>query len=275
MSSVNVEVSFYGPFVFVMGPETVRIYGPRCEGHLASIQTDVDEKALKGCGPDKQYPTEYVLRNKIDERLSYGLSGAKSMGCGNPADIILVESWRKREEPILADCHFQLEVARPDCFVGLISDFISIVEHDLPFPGKGEFVRKATAMRFYYCGLDSSTKLQVVKTEGEEPSVITEIDLNPISPQTHIPITFRYSSNSIFDEDHQDAEECFMRMRALFPALGAWKVSFDAPEPAPPGQFPVMRMGGDCKAAQIMFVSYEDKDRWLPGSAVKPPSSPS
>jgi hypothetical protein len=273
MSSVTVEVSFYGPFVFVMGPETVRIYAPRCAGHLASVQTDVDEKALTGCGPDKQYPSEYVLRNKVDGRFSYGLSSAKSMDCGNPEKVILVESWRKLEEPELADCHFQLEVARPDCFVGLITDLISIVEYDLPVPGKGEFVQKATAMRFYYRDLDPSTKLQVVRTEGNEPGPITEIDLNPIPPQQHVPITFRYSSNSIFDQNHQDAEECFTNMRALFPAIGAWKVNFDVPLPVSPGHPGLLRMGGDCKAAHIMFVSFDDKERWLPGSAVKQPSS--
>jgi hypothetical protein len=276
MDGVNLEVSFYGPFVFTVGPETVRAYVPRCEGHLASVQTDVDEKALLGCGPDKATPVEYKLRNLLTKEMDYGASGARLMQCCNPQEVILVESWRKLDEPGLEECYFQLEVPRPDFLAGLIADDISIVEYDLPEPGNGSFAKKATAMRFYYTNLDPATKLEVVQTVGEAPRQITVLDLRPPYPQRHAPIAFRYTSNSIFDPDHRDAEECFMRMRALFPALGAWKVDFDdAPISTPPSQPKphLLRMGGDCKSSPIVFVTYEEKERWLPGSAVKPPSS--
>jgi hypothetical protein len=130
-------------------------------------------------------------------------------------------------------------------------------------------------MRFYYTGFDESD-LNLVVLAGVKPGdIITRVKMSPCPPQTHVPITFRYTSNSIFDSDHDDAEECFMRMRSIFPGLGSWTADFDF-ENKKKRFFQTIegtqeRLGGDCKAAAIMFVPLDEKKEWLPGKVHEPP----
>jgi hypothetical protein len=49
MSNVAFEISFYGPFVHELRDDTIIVSAPRCEGHLAYVQTDFAERALDVC----------------------------------------------------------------------------------------------------------------------------------------------------------------------------------------------------------------------------------
>jgi hypothetical protein len=116
-------------------------------------------------------------------------------------------------------------------------------------------------MRFYYA-IDPEDTFELMHNHSKNPIIRAKI--NSDLPQSHVPITFRYTSNGIFDPDHQDAEECFMRMRALFPPLGAWAASFDVDD----GPH-VLKAGGDCKASAIMIAGQTEKERWLSNNKSK------
>jgi hypothetical protein len=261
MSAVTLEISFYGPFVYELSSNSLQITAPRCPGHLASIYSDTDEKALLGCGPDKKTPYHYALQHIKQISIAEPAENAElDTTCINPENIILVETWRKRASPKPKNHHFQLDLPRPDSILGLIPDLVTYVEYDLNSAPRSSAAKRATAMRFYYTRFDQSDTFELVELAGDKPGLITKVEMNCASPRTHIPITFRYASNSIFDLNHDDAEECFMRMRAIFPSLGSWTADFDFGENRL--KTALEKLGSDCKASAIMFVPLDDKKRW-------------
>ena len=246
------EISFYGPFVHELRTDTVVISAPRCEGHLAYVQTDDLERALEGCLADRKDPCQYELQDEKGNVHFY----CGSANPGNGINIITVDTGRKAEKdgPDLPDCHFQLVVPRPDYISGAIPDPLKFIEYDLPDPPHQDD-HFATAMRFHYCNIPQGTKLGLCQVIGPHKGDSLEIDVTATTPKTHVPLMLHYGGSGIFDEDHQDAEDCFMRMRALVPPLGAWKPDFNP-------KIKIVKRGGDCKAAQIMFQSRDDMSRW-------------
>jgi hypothetical protein len=77
--------------------------------------------------------------------------------------------------------------------------------------------------------------------------------MNAPKHENYVPLIFRYSSNSLFDSDHTDAELCFEEMRSLFPPLGAWAVNCEESTDA---------HASDCKAAQIVFLTINELNQW-------------
>jgi hypothetical protein len=251
MDNLKLEVSFYGPFVYEHNGNILVVTAPRCPGHLASVYSDSDEKALDGCGPGQTIPFLYQLKH-----VRPGLPTPCISSFKNAAEAIIVESSRCPVRPRETDCYFRVELPCPENIVGLISDFISYVEHDLPGSPATIAKKKATAMRFYY-SIGPKDIFELV--EHRNPNApITGVSIDYHLPQSHVPLTFRYTANGIFEKDHQDAEECFMRMRALFPRLGSWSVTFDVYD----GPH-LLKGGGDCKAAAIIIADKATKDRWL------------
>ena len=163
MSTVTLEISFYGPFVYELLEEKLLITAPRCPGHLASVHSDTDEKALPGCASDKKTPYHYVLTPVRQ------IPNAPDPKCVNEASIILVESWRKKASPLPGDHHFQIDLPRPDHILGLIPDYITYTEHDLDTAPVSSNVKRATAMRFYYTRFDQSDVFNLIETAGDHP----------------------------------------------------------------------------------------------------------
>jgi hypothetical protein len=252
MAKLTLAISFYGPLVYVFQKKTVRIYAPQCSEHLASIQTDAEEKALDGRTPDSQSTYEYALTEAGSQKPSIG---ASKTGCHNGRNILLVNTDRRRApEPKLDECYFQIEVPRPNYVIGLIPDPIAYLQYDQPDPGKGEVCRRVVGHRFHYENIDSTRTFQIVR-KGNPNTVIVEISMRPFKDENLVQATFRYRSNGMFQDDHRDADECFQQMRNLFPPLGAWRVSFDE-------RSQLERHGSDCRAAQIVFLTKSEMDDW-------------
>lgn len=244
MSNVPFEISFYGPFVYVLDNDIATVVGPRCEGHTGYVQTDAYERALNACGPDKREACIYALLDSNGDQIRYpGKADA-----GNSNDVIVLHSSRKSDEPEPEDCAFQVIVPRPDFICGLIPDPLTYIEYDQPNPSP-KTGNLSTGLRFHYSIFEAGTTLYFRQVQGSaSDGVDIRIDITAEGAQTHVPLMIHYSGSGIFDSDHQDAEECFMNMRALFPPLGAWKVDFDdrvAPH--------LHKRGGDCKASQLVF----------------------
>jgi hypothetical protein len=251
MSNVSFEISFYGPFVHVLDSDIVTVVGPRCEGHNAYVQTDAFERALNACGPDKEEACIYALLDSSGNQIRY--PGKADAGNGN--DVIVLHSSRKSDDPEPEDCAFQVIVPRPDFICGLIPDPLTYIEYDQPNPSPKNG-NLSTGLRFHYSIFGAGTTLYFRQIQGPtSDGVDIRIDITADGAQTHVPLMIHYSGSGIFDSDHQDAEECFMNMRALFPPLGAWKVDFD--DQAAPH---FTKRGGDCKASSLVFRN--DVEAW-------------
>jgi|HubBroStandDraft_6_1064221.scaffolds.fasta_scaffold05428_9 hypothetical protein len=252
MAKSTLAISFYGSFIYIFENRSVRIYAPQCDGHLASVQTDMEEKALDGRTPDSSDTYEYTL---IEANSKNPVIGTSKTGCHNGRNILLVDTTRRKApKPTLKDCYFQIEVPRPNYVIGLIPDPISYFEYDQPDPGKGKTCLRAIAHRFHYDEIDDKRIFQVVRT-GKPKATIVEIPMKPFKGENLVQATFRYRSDGMFQENHRDADECFQQMRNLFPPLGAWRVSFDP-------KSLLEKHGSDCRAAQIVFLTKSEMDQW-------------
>jgi hypothetical protein len=262
MKEVTFSISFYGPFVYVFDSKSVRIYAPKCDGHLATIQTDMEEKALDGSSATSLLSYEYRIIETGTTVPTSGLKAASKTGCPNGKNILLVDSLRRKAPlPRLEDCYFQIELPRPNYVIGLVPDTISYIEYDLPKPGNGAVCRRATAHRFHYDKIKVSRKFQLIRT-GQPNVTIVDISMIPFKDENLVQAVFRYRSDGMFQENHRDADECFQAMRNLFPPLGAWQVNFDK-------STSLDKHGSDCKAAQILFLTKSEMDEWQKTSAVE------
>jgi hypothetical protein len=260
MAQCTLAISFYGPFGYIFEEKTVRIFAPQCDGHLASVQTDSEEKALDGRTPTSQATYEYRLVEASLQQPFIGVGSPSKTGCHNGKNILLVDTKRRRApKPTLEECYFQIEVPRPNYVIGLIPDPISYLEYDQTDPGNGKTCMRAIAHRFHYDKIDNTRTFQVVRT-GKPNVTIVEISMKPFKDENLVQASFRYRSDGMFQEDHHDAEECFQQMRNLFPPLGAWRVNFDQGPP-------LDKHGSDCRAAQIVFLTKSEMDQWQKSSA--------
>jgi hypothetical protein len=274
----TLELSFYGPFAFMFLPDKVQICAPQCKRHLGSVRTDREENAL--CGRllpekgDELYEAARSTCRKLvgeqgDQSFEYklesddpALRSVRETTCFNPHEMILVDSSRRKpkhpEEPHPLHCYYRLEVPRPNLVVGLLPDPVAITETDLPSPPSSDTSR-ATAMRFAYFGFDSSQSLHLRRTHPQGGSTgIMSLSFNPPPSQNHAEVTFRYSHDGLFDKDRKDSEQCFERIRSLFPPLDSWKVSFFEGLRAPLPN----HTGSDCKAPQLIFLSSQEMAAW-------------
>lgn len=252
MGNLTLAVAFHGPFVFDFETERVTVYAPRCDGHFASVQTDLEEIGMAVDAPNEIY--EYQLR----ENPNVG-SKVRMTSVYKAAEILLVDTARRKAKvPEAGECYFKLRVPRPDQVVGLVADPISIIEYDLPEPGNGAPAHKATSMRFNYHGIGDNKFWELLRVSDKESTAL-QIPIKAVPPANHVDLTFRYSSGTP-DQGHKDAEQCFQEMRNLFPPLGAWRVSFEGR---------LFNHLSDCHAAQIVFVQLDEMKSWKSGTAAK------
>jgi hypothetical protein len=219
------------------------------------VQTNDNEQGMLGAGKSSSDGFDYVLREQNPKSNGFGANSASKTGCYNGKNILKVNRARMKTPcPDLGDCYYRLELPRPHYVVGLIADPISYIEYDRQKPVSNRHCRRATALRFHYYDISEDRRFEVIQrtASGNEKGVI-EISMNAPKPENYVPLTFRYSSNSLFDSDHTDAERCFGEMRSLFPPLGAWAVKFDEPQDA---------HASDCKAAQIVFLTADELGQW-------------
>jgi hypothetical protein len=259
--SRSLEISFHGPFVFDFCRQAVVVHAPQCDGHFGSVQMDTSEAGLLGRtqganvkggagAGEGEDPYLYEIRG------DFGASSPSEICFVNPDEVKLVANTRCRETtPNPLDCHWQLVLPLPHLVVGLIADKLKIWEYDLPTPpNPGDSLPRATAVRLIYRNYDPAKPVEVVQASPGTPKTIAVSRFNP--PISEFRIAIRYASSSPSD-DHRDAEECFLRMRALFPPLGAWKVEFESA---------LDRRTSDCKAPIIALVT-EDM---LKGASKRP-----
>jgi hypothetical protein len=258
MRKLTLSVSFYGPFVFYFDNTYVKVHAPKCDGHLASVQTNDNEQGMQGTPKSKSEGFDYLLREQNPKGNDFGAKKASGTGVYNGKNILKVDRSRMKTPcPHSGDCYYRLELPRPHYVVGLIADPISYIEYDLKEPVNNKHCKRATALRFHYYNISEDRRFEVIQmaksgTSSEEKGVIEVPMITPES-ENYAPLSFRYSSNSLFDSDHTDAERCFGEMRSLFPPLGAWAVKFDEPQDA---------HASDCKAAQIVFLTTDELNQW-------------
>src|SRR6266849_6829471 len=120
MGAVNeLEVTFHGPFAFDFLKDKVTVYAPQCDGHLSSLQTDLEDRSLPGRDRDARSLETF----KFELKGSFGVSDPLETSCANARDILLVDNSRRREPaPNPLNCYWQLEVPRPNVVEGLIPD---------------------------------------------------------------------------------------------------------------------------------------------------------
>jgi hypothetical protein len=236
MGKLTLAVAFHGPFVFDFEKEFVTVYAAQCNGHFASVQTDLEEVGLAVDAPKETY--QYQLQERESTRTK-----VRGTSFYNRDKILVVDPARRRAKaPDAAECHFKLQVPKPDQVVGVVADPISIIQYDLEKPGSGDPAPMATSMRFNYFDIDN-TKVWELLDVSSTRSMVLELPIKAAPPANYVQITFRSSGTP--DQGHKDAQQCFQEMRNLFPPLGAWKVSFKGR---------LLNHLSDCHAAQIVFV---------------------
>src|SRR5438128_267742 len=121
------EVSFYGPLAFDFQEQGVKVFAPVCDGHLASVQTNYEERELAGRHADGDPAYQYKLEGDF---------GSASTRCCNVKEIIAVENTRRQATlPPLNECYWQLDVPRPAVIEGLVCDHLTRTEYgDHPNP---------------------------------------------------------------------------------------------------------------------------------------------
>jgi hypothetical protein len=237
MGKLTLAVSFYGPFVFDFEKQRVTVYAPLCDGHFASVQTDVEEVGMAVEAPKKAYEYQLRERNNTKSEVRKPVFHAED-------NILIVDSLRRKAKPPAAsECQFKLQVPLPNQVIGLVADRVSIMEYDLPNPGTGTSVKKATSMRFNYYDIEDTKFWEVVQRTSPTSTAVT-VPIKAVPPANYVQLIFRYNSGTP-TEGHKDAEGCFQAMRNLFPPLGAWKVKFDDQR--------IDNHLSDCHATQIVF----------------------
>src|ERR1700722_17651228 len=135
MRKLTLSVSFYGPFVFYFDSTYVKVHTPRCDGHLASVQTNDNEQGMFGTDKPQSSGFDYLLREQNPKGNGFGAKAPSKTGCYNGKNILKVDRSRMKTPcPSLGDCYYQLELPRPHYVVGLIADRISYIEYDLQKP---------------------------------------------------------------------------------------------------------------------------------------------
>jgi hypothetical protein len=243
----SLEVSFHGPFVFDFCNRVLVVHAPQCDGHFGSVQMDTSEAGLLGRtqGADVKGTSNDEDTYLYEILGDFGVVSPSEISFLNPDKVKLVANTRCRESaPNPLDCHWQLILPLPHLVVGLIADPIKIWEYDLPTPpDPGLSLRRATAVRIIYKNYDPSKPVEVVQVRSGGRKTIAVSKFDP--PISEFRIAIRYASLSASD-DHRDAEDCFLRMRALFPPLGAWKIAFESR---------LDRRTSDCKAPILALVT--------------------
>ena len=219
----TLEITFYGPFVYVLNTNPIRVVAPKCLGHKAGIFTINDEKRLRG------------LRRQGMKRVYEltGLASSKKMDYFNE-DWILDASKGCHVTGNLDSAFFCLHLPRPKMVAGINKVDVTVIRKGQP----GSYQNpQATGIRFIYdCDLKKSN-IELTLPDG---SVYWKPNLS--SPYDHADIVVRYAAPGTADIDHEDAEECFEHIAGLL-GLDWWLDfgDFDKSEMA-------VRPGNDCHA---------------------------
>jgi hypothetical protein len=240
-TQMTLEISLYGPFGVRVCERFVRVYAPKCEDHFAFIQTDRLDQAING---------EYLVKAAV--------SDCTQAGCHNPNELIFVNWLRCKEPqgPTPGQCDLVVDLPLPDEVIGLAPDSVIITQFDIP-GAKPVTQPVATALRFIYSGFNSNVGLQLYsKANGQ---LVVDTGAYPPLPalQQHVSVAFHYVSKTLTDS-HKDAQDCFRRLRDLFPPLGAWRAEYPDIS-AGEAKVKIAHVTNDCRAQLIVFATVDER----------------
>ena len=194
------EISFHGPVVFRLTPNSAFAYLAICPYHQLNVRTDNDDLSP-------------------DENQTYRLTGPSSSATklGRGADVVTL-GWDTNWPSSTKDWLYIFELPAPDFIFGLQPEFIDI-QGGAGATWKGKYAR---GVRFQY-------------RDSPDPQftglpAINALYTNGKDSFYHIEILYR-DTNTISSEDpYEDARECFVNMRRLLKPCDRWGVSFDPPQ---------------------------------------------
>jgi len=229
------EISFYGPFVYLLHKDPIEIYAPICPQHKAGIFTSVDEFAMPG-------------RAHMGSSYMYMLaSKAIHPGCAtidNPGDVFDASSAGAKLTSNPDAPYFCLTVPKPRNIFGMNLAPVEIVP-----PGqapKFELKKRATALRFYYeCDFGSPVTVTPPWIDNDQNNWI--LGFHRPHNAAHADIMVRYAASSTDDMDHEDAKDCFCRAASLLD-LKHW-LSYDQKSGGAK-----IRAGNDCYAPIVVMT---------------------
>lgn len=222
----TLELSFYGPFVYLLNMNPIRVYAPICPGHVAGMFSSESEFAIPGrCRRGMSYT--YALQSSAIKPGNATVGNPDRFWDAAGAGGTLTAN---QDAPF-----FCLTVPIPQAIYGLNSDDSEIVD-----PAKSPTYKLktyATAVRFFY---DCDFTTPVTLTPPWPVSSAWVFDFLP-QGSDHADIQLRYAASEGDDPDHAEAKDCFSRAAALL-SLSHW-LSYDQTDGGTH-----LRAGNDCRA---------------------------
>jgi hypothetical protein len=227
----KLEVSFYGPFVTMLGRDPIEIYAPRCVGHYGSIFTTEKEAPLDHDPNDQGMNWVYaVTKSGILPNTSAitAVNGATHL---NPPTAFALTNDPRR-------AWFRLQFPKPTHAVGIKVDPVQIKGTNAP-AGTGY----ATALRLIF-DYDMDSPYFELSLGGIAILQTTLQDYSASSPgsSSRFDVTVRLVGPFLFDPAHDDARACFEATAKLFQSGNTdldWKADYSR-------MSSLARTGSDC-----------------------------
>jgi hypothetical protein len=235
------SITFRGPFVFSIQSNTVDVYAPKCDGHLAGISWTDGESPIEGLhkgGGNHTYSiTGSGVTSNTGSIAQSGLGKIPAVSSGSPQTQF---------------AYFHILVPRPKIIYRVNADTVEIVQSSAGPQGATDSY--ATSLRFYYDWVVGSSVLlsppvypfpPTAANPAPPPITITPPGGAPLPEYGDIEI--QYDGPGSGDPDHLDAIACFDQIAQL--AGVSWWLNYYNPS----GGGAQLRTGSDCKAVPLVF----------------------
>jgi hypothetical protein len=208
MRKGKLEISFYGPFVCIVGTKATTIYAPRCSGHYGSIFSTEDEASLdhdRESGMKKVYEVRSGILPSKTAISSVG--GAEYLSPPKTHQLC-------RKDPSRA--WFCLKVPNPAVMVAIRQDKDSQAIITGTGAPKGKHTW-ATGLRLVFdYDMDKPDFALVIAGAAAFETNLIDYSSADQKLSTHFDLTVRLAGPFLFDPDHDDAMDCFAASARLF-----------------------------------------------------------
>jgi hypothetical protein len=241
----KLEISIYGPFIYLLNRNPIEIYSPRCAGHYAGIFSIDDEAPL-----DKD--RVQGKQNIFSVSQSGIIGNGQAIQFANAA-VILTPPPGSQLSPDVSCAYFCIKLPRPSTVVGISAHNVIIRGTNAPSGQKW-----ATGIRLIYDYDLSQPNFTLVNGTQEILATV----LRDHSNSEHFDFTIRHVGPLVIDPFNDDAIDCFESSRNMLFCNGApldWCLDYTGlaanVNANPGGNMNLLhRTGGDCGSPNLVVI---------------------